>query len=74
MSDGRKDIINKIESHRRTIREHVEKHAKFKKDGYGYSYTGESERTIRNAQNQISDLICKLHNFSSSWEDNWSPN
>jgi hypothetical protein len=65
-ADSRKDIITKIESQRATIREHIVKYDKFKKEG---SYTSTAETTIKNSQAIIKNLINKTSGIPSSPED-----
>lgn len=67
MSDSRKELIDKINAQRKTIREHIEKYKKFKKDG---DYTSSAEKTIDNCQSTIQSLKSKDNSIDSSWEDN----
>jgi hypothetical protein len=58
-----------VESHRRTIREHIEKYK---------AYTQDHEKqfawkTIQNAQQQIVDIKRRKSNIGGSWEDTWRP-
>ncbi len=57
-----------IKSHRKAIREHIDKYN---------SYTADQEKqfalkTIRNAQQQIADIKTKKR-FPDEWEDTWGP-
>jgi hypothetical protein len=69
-ADSRKDIITKIESQRKTIREHIVKYNKFKAEG---SYTSTAETTIKNSQATIKNLITKASGIPASSEDSWTP-
>ena len=66
MSDSRKDLISKIDAQRSTIRLHVEKYKKFKKNG---DYTSTAETTIKNAQSVIRSLKAKDRSIDGNWED-----
>ena len=66
MSDSRRDLMEKIDAQRATIRLHVEKYKKFKKIG---DYTSTAETTIKNAQSVIRSLKAKERSINGSWED-----
>ncbi|MFA6259800.1 MAG: hypothetical protein WCX29_04325 [Candidatus Peribacteraceae bacterium] len=57
-----------IESHRRTIRDHIDKYKR-----YEGSEKNTALSTIQNAQQQIRDIMRRKPSISGSWEDNWSP-
>lgn len=57
-----------VESHRRTIREHIEKYKQ-----YEGSHKNTALSTIQNAQAQIRTIRNKKPSIASSWEDSWRP-
>jgi len=57
-----------VDSHRGTIREHVEKYKR-----YEGSEKNTALSTIQNAQQQIRDIMSRKPSMSGSWEDTWSP-
>jgi hypothetical protein len=67
MSDSRRDLIDKINAQRVTIRDHIVKFKKFKKNG---EYTSSAEKTIDNCQATIRSLKSKDRSIDDSWEDN----
>lgn len=69
-ADSRSDLIVKIEAQRKTIREHIVKYNKFKKEG---SPTSTAETTIINSQNIIKNLIKKANGIPVGPEDSWAP-
>ncbi len=66
MSQSRRELMDKIDSQRATVREHVEKYNRFKANG---DYTSSAESTISRAQSTIRDLKSKDSSIPSSWED-----
>jgi len=56
-----------VDSHRSTIREHIEKYKR-----YEGSEKNTALSTIQNAQQQIRDIRGRRPSISSSWEDTWS--
>lgn len=65
-----REIENKIDGHRRAIREHIEKY-----NNYPHDYDKEfALKTIRRAQASIEELKLKASCYiSSSSEDTWNP-
>ncbi len=57
-----------VESHRLTIREHIEKYKR-----YEGSEKNTALSTIQNAQQQIRDIRRHKASISGSWEDTWTP-
>jgi len=57
-----------VESHRSTIRDHIDKYKR-----YSGSEKNTALSTIQNAQQQIRNIKSRMPSISSSWEDNWSP-
>ncbi|MDD4287665.1 MAG: hypothetical protein PHO20_04845 [Candidatus Peribacteraceae bacterium] len=57
-----------VDSHRDTIREHIEKYKR-----YEGSEKNTALSTIENAQQQISDIRRRKSSIPSSWEDDWRP-
>ena len=66
MADSRKDLMVKISAQRATIREHVDKYKKFKKNG---DHTSTAETTIKNSQAIIKNLKAKDKSIDYNWED-----
>lgn len=70
MSDSRRELIDKIDAQRKTIRTHIDKYVKFKANG---DFTTTAETTIGNSQSNIKSLISKDKSIKASWEDSWEP-
>jgi hypothetical protein len=66
MSQSRRELMDKIDSQRATIRLHVDKYVQFRKNG---DHTSSAESTISRAQSTIRDLKSKDSSIPSSWED-----
>jgi hypothetical protein len=67
MSQSRRELMDKIDSQRATIRLHIDKYVKFRKNG---DPTSTAEDTISRAQSTIRNLKAKDSSIPSSWEDN----
>lgn len=69
MADNTASARNKVDGHRRAIRDHIDKYKR---------YNDENDRrfalkTIANAQQQIADLRKKHSTIPGSTEDSWRP-
>lgn len=70
MSDSRKDILDKIEQQRRSIREHIAKHERDK----GTHHEEFALKTIRRCQDNIRHLKARADSaIADSYEDDWTP-
>jgi hypothetical protein len=71
MADSRQDLITKINAQRATIRDHIAKYEKFKKNG---DHTSSATSTISNCQSIIRNLRAKDKSIDASpSEDDWRP-
>ena len=70
MADSRAELIEKIDSQRETIREHIEKYNRFKRNG---DPTSTAVRTIANSQALIRQYRSKDRSIGASDEDTWEP-
>lgn len=70
MADSRGDLITKIEAQRETIREHIDKYNRFKRNG---NPTSTAVTTIENSQALIRQYRSKDRSIGPNDVDSWEP-